>query len=70
MGLSILSGSHLELVPDVVRLLREAGVHAPVIAGGIIPEDDRPACSPRAWLRCTRRRTSRSPRSWARWPTW
>jgi (2R)-ethylmalonyl-CoA mutase len=42
VGLSILSGSHLELVPEVVRLLREAGVEAPVVAGGIIPEDDRP----------------------------
>ena len=42
VGLSILSGSHLELVPDVVRLIREAGVEAPVIAGGIIPEADRP----------------------------
>ncbi len=42
VGLSILSGSHLELVPDVVRLIRKAGVTAPVIAGGIIPEDDRP----------------------------
>ncbi|HEY4375571.1 MAG TPA: cobalamin B12-binding domain-containing protein, partial [Acidimicrobiales bacterium] len=42
IGLSILSGSHLELVPDVVRLLREAGVTAPVVAGGIIPEADRP----------------------------
>jgi (2R)-ethylmalonyl-CoA mutase len=42
VGLSILSGSHLELVPEVVRLLREAKVAAPVIAGGIIPEDDRP----------------------------
>ncbi|MCU1355804.1 MAG: meaA [Acidimicrobiales bacterium] len=42
VGLSILSGSHLELVPDVVRLLRQEGVAAPVIAGGIIPEDDRP----------------------------
>jgi (2R)-ethylmalonyl-CoA mutase len=41
VGLSILSGSHLELVPEVVRLLREAGVDAPVIVGGIIPEDDR-----------------------------
>jgi (2R)-ethylmalonyl-CoA mutase len=41
VGLSILSGSHLELVPEVVRLLRELGVEAPVIAGGIIPEDDR-----------------------------
>ena len=26
----------------MVRLLREAGVTAPVVAGGIIPEDDRP----------------------------
>ncbi|MCU1369884.1 MAG: meaA, partial [Ilumatobacteraceae bacterium] len=42
IGLSILSGSHLELVPEVVRLLRAEGVTAPVIAGGIIPEDDRP----------------------------
>ena len=43
IGLSILSGSHLELVPEVVRLCRERGVTAPVVAGGIIPEDDRPA---------------------------
>jgi len=42
VGLSILSGSHLELVPEVVRQLREAGVDAPVVVGGIIPEDDRP----------------------------
>jgi (2R)-ethylmalonyl-CoA mutase len=42
VGLSILSGSHLELVPDVVRLLHDNGVDAPVIVGGIIPEDDRP----------------------------
>ena len=42
IGLSILSGSHLELVPEVVRLCRERGVTAPVVAGGIIPEADRP----------------------------
>ena len=42
IGLSILSGSHMELIPEVVRLLRQAGVTAPVVAGGIIPEDDRP----------------------------
>jgi (2R)-ethylmalonyl-CoA mutase len=42
IGLSILSGSHLELVPTVVQLVREAGVTAPIIVGGIIPEDDRP----------------------------
>ncbi|MDZ7732840.1 MAG: protein meaA [Acidimicrobiia bacterium] len=41
VGLSILSGSHLELVPKVVEGLREAGVDAPVVAGGIIPEEDR-----------------------------
>jgi (2R)-ethylmalonyl-CoA mutase len=41
IGLSILSGSHLELVPGVVRLVREGGSQAPVVAGGIIPEDDR-----------------------------
>lgn len=42
VGLSILSGSHLELVPDVVDRLRAEGVTAPVIVGGIIPEEDRP----------------------------
>jgi ethylmalonyl-CoA mutase len=43
IGLSILSGSHLDLVPAVVRLVRDAGVEAPVVAGGIIPEEDRQA---------------------------
>ena len=43
IGLSILSGSHLELVPTIVRLLRDEGVDAPVIVGGIIPEADRAA---------------------------
>ena len=42
IGLSILSGSHLELIPEVVRLVREFGVDAPVLVGGIIPEEDRP----------------------------
>jgi ethylmalonyl-CoA mutase len=37
VGLSILSGSHLELIPDTVRLLRERDVDAPVVIGGIIP---------------------------------
>jgi (2R)-ethylmalonyl-CoA mutase len=40
VGLSILSGSHLELIPEVVRMLREEGVEAPVVAGGIIPPAD------------------------------
>jgi (2R)-ethylmalonyl-CoA mutase len=43
VGLSILSGSHRELVPDLMRLLRDAGVDAPVVVGGIIPEEDRAA---------------------------
>jgi len=42
IGLSILSGSHLELVPDVLDHLKAMGVDAPVVVGGIIPEDDRP----------------------------
>ena len=40
VAISILSGSHLELVPEIVRLLRAEGVDAPVVAGGIIPPDD------------------------------
>ncbi|MEI8081081.1 MAG: protein meaA [Actinomycetes bacterium] len=46
VGLSILSGSHLELVPDVVEGLRAAGLEdVPVIVGGIIPDADA------AWLK-------------------
>jgi (2R)-ethylmalonyl-CoA mutase len=41
IGLSILSGSHRELIPDVVAALREAGgADIPVVAGGIIPDAD------------------------------
>ncbi len=42
VGISILSGSHLELVPEVIRLLRAEGVEAPVVVGGIIPQADQP----------------------------
>jgi (2R)-ethylmalonyl-CoA mutase len=45
VGLSILSGSHLELVPRVVELLSEQGVDVPVIVGGIIPATDARALS-------------------------
>jgi ethylmalonyl-CoA mutase len=41
IGLSILSGSHLALVPEVVRQLRAEGVESPVVVGGIIPDTDR-----------------------------
>ncbi len=41
VGLSILSGGHTELVPDVLRRLREAGAgDIPVVVGGIIPPAD------------------------------
>ncbi|WP_439153952.1 methylmalonyl-CoA mutase family protein [Yoonia sp.] len=41
IGLSILSGSHIPLVRDVMIRLRAAGLgHIPVIAGGIIPQED------------------------------
>ncbi len=41
IGLSILSGSHIPLVQDVLNRLREAGLNdVPVVVGGIIPDDD------------------------------
>jgi (2R)-ethylmalonyl-CoA mutase len=40
VGLSILSGSHLDLVPDVLDRLRAAGSTAAVVVGGIIPPED------------------------------
>ncbi len=44
VGLSILSGSHMELVPDVLAGLREAGLDdVPVVVGGIIPDSDAAA---------------------------
>ncbi len=44
IGLSILSGSHLPLVEDVMTRLKQAGLsHVPVIVGGIIPDDDADA---------------------------
>jgi (2R)-ethylmalonyl-CoA mutase len=44
VGLSILSGSHRELIPAVMEALREAGVEdLPVVVGGIIPRPDAEA---------------------------
>ncbi len=43
VGLSLLSGAHLTLVPRVMQLLRDAGLeHVGVLVGGIIPEPDIP----------------------------
>jgi (2R)-ethylmalonyl-CoA mutase len=43
VGLSILSGSHLQLVPEIVRSLRDEGLEVPVVVGGIIPAPDAAA---------------------------
>src|SRR5262245_29836743 len=43
LGLSLLSGAHMTLVPRVMELLRQAGLeHVGVLVGGIVPEDDVP----------------------------
>jgi len=44
VGVSILSGAHLELFPAILEKLREKGLEQTlVLAGGIIPEEDHPA---------------------------
>jgi methylmalonyl-CoA mutase, C-terminal domain len=44
VGLSILSGAHMTLLPRITRLLRERGLEDVLVtAGGIIPDDDIPA---------------------------
>ncbi|HKX13039.1 MAG TPA: protein meaA [bacterium] len=43
IGLSILSGSHLALIPETLRLMKEKGLKVPVVAGGIIPDSDQKA---------------------------
>ena len=41
LGLSLLSGAHMTLVPRVLELLRDAGLaHVGVLVGGIVPEGD------------------------------
>ena len=41
VGISLLSGSHLQLVPEVIRCMKERGLdNIPVILGGIIPKAD------------------------------
>jgi (2R)-ethylmalonyl-CoA mutase len=42
VGLSILSGSHLPLVQDMINLLAKEGLtKIPIVVGGIIPEEDK-----------------------------
>jgi methylmalonyl-CoA mutase C-terminal domain/subunit len=44
VGLSILSGAHMTLIPKITRMLREQGLDDVLVtAGGIIPDDDVPA---------------------------
>jgi methylmalonyl-CoA mutase C-terminal domain/subunit len=44
VGLSILSGAHMTLLPKITRLMREQGLEDVLVtAGGIIPDDDIPA---------------------------
>jgi methylmalonyl-CoA mutase C-terminal domain/subunit len=44
LGLSILSGAHLEIIPQILKLLAEQGMEdVMVLLGGIIPEQDRAA---------------------------
>ena len=46
LGLSILSGAHMELMPEIMRLLGEQGMDdVLVVLGGIVPEEDREALS-------------------------
>ncbi|CAI8028256.1 Pivalyl-CoA mutase small subunit [Geodia barretti] len=46
LGLSILSGAHMELLPEIMRLLGEQGMNdVIVVLGGIVPEEDREALS-------------------------
>ena len=46
LGLSILSGAHMELLPEIMRLLAEQEMNdVLVVLGGIVPEEDREALS-------------------------
>ena len=65
VGLSILSGAHLTLLPRICELLREEGMDDVLVtAGGIIPERTSRRCRRPAW-----RRSSGRARASARWPT-
>ena len=40
LGISILSGAHMKLVPKILKLLKDKGSDVPVFVGGIIPRED------------------------------
>ncbi|MCX8204816.1 MAG: cobalamin B12-binding domain-containing protein [Candidatus Nezhaarchaeota archaeon] len=42
VGLSILSGTHLEVTKRLIEVLKERGYEAPVVVGGVIPDRDIP----------------------------
>jgi len=42
IGISILSGAHHRLFPEIMALLKEKGLEIPVFGGGIIPKEDIP----------------------------
>ena len=59
VGLSILSGSHRELIPAVLQALKDAGLdEVPVVVGGIIPVADA------AWLRDAGVAAVYTPKDW------
>ena len=70
VGLSILSGSHMNLVEDVRDRLRVAGVDVPLVVGGIIPPEDEARLLAAGWRPSTRRRITSWGRSWPTWPIW
>ena len=43
VGVSLLSGAHMTLIPRIATLLREAGAEAALVVGGVIPDEDVPA---------------------------
>ena len=42
IGISLLSGAHMALVPRVLALMREAGSDAALVLGGVVPDEDVP----------------------------
>ncbi|MDG1989457.1 MAG: cobalamin-dependent protein [Acidimicrobiales bacterium] len=43
VGISMLNAGHLTLAPRMVQALADAGLDVPVVIGGIVPDEDRPA---------------------------